>query len=234
MSDALMEKLIDAGRILDMEGHGDHIFGHVTVRLPQNAEHFYMKSTVCGFEEMTPENIVIADIAGNKVAGGPEVPGEVFIHSEILRARPDMNSVVHTHAEHAVAFSSLGRKLLPVGHEGSNFVHGLPVFAETTDLILNPTLGRSVAKCLDEHQALLLRNHGLVTCGRTIEEAIFFALSLEKACRMQLLAEAAGGPKLVTDHEEAKIKRARNCTARAFNAVFNYAARRACRHQHGH
>jgi ribulose-5-phosphate 4-epimerase/fuculose-1-phosphate aldolase len=229
MSDTLIEKMIDAGRILDMEGHGDHIFGHVTVRLPGDAGRFYMKSTTCGFDEMTPDNIVTVDIEGNKVAGGPEVPGEVIIHSEILRARPEMNSVVHTHAEHAVAFSSLGRKLLPVGHEGSNFVLGLPVFAETTDLILTQALGGSVAKCLDEHQALLLRNHGLVTCGRSIEEAIFFALSLEKACRVQLLAEAAGGPRLVTDYEEAKIKRARNCTPRAFGAVFSYAARRACR-----
>jgi L-ribulose-5-phosphate 4-epimerase len=227
MSDALMETLIKAGLILATEGHSDHVFGHVTARLPNDPTRFLMKSTVAGFEEMTPENIIVADIEGRKVSGGPHLPSEVFIHSEVMRARPEMQAVVHTHAPHSVIFSTLGRKLVPVAHEGAYFVEGLPVFSETTDLIINQRLGKALSDCLAEHQAALLQNHGIVTCGRSIEEAVFFAMALEKACEMQLMAEACGGPKLVTNPEEARIKRARNCTSGAYQNVFAYAGRKA-------
>jgi L-fuculose-phosphate aldolase len=105
------------------------------------------------------------------------------------------------------------------------------VFSETTDLIIDQARGRAVARCLGDHQALILRNHGIVTAGRSIEEAVWLALKLERACRVQLMAEAAGGAKLLADGEDLARKGRRANRADLHTNVFNYLLRRwACRH----
>ena len=121
MSDALREKLVQAGRVLVSEDQGDYVAGHVTVRLPDGDGRFLMKPAGIGLEEMTPDNIITVDREGERVGGSMPRHSEVFIHSEILRARSDIVAVVHTHPPHAVAFSSLGRPLLPVGNDGAIF-----------------------------------------------------------------------------------------------------------------
>jgi L-fuculose-phosphate aldolase len=131
-----------------------------------------------------------------------------------------------------VAFSSLGRPLLPVGNDGSVFGDGgVPIFSETTDLIINQERGRAVASCLGGHPALILRNHGIVTAGHCIEEAVWLALKLERACRVQLLAEAAGGPKLLAEGADLEKKSGRANRGDLHTNVFNYLVRRwACAH----
>jgi L-fuculose-phosphate aldolase len=228
--DALKEEMIVAGRILVAEDQGDLIFGHVTARLPDDPAHFLMKPHTIGLEEMTPDNIITVNLEGEKVAGHMPRHLEVFIHSEILRIRPDVQSVVHTHAPYAVAFSSLGKPLQPVGHEGSVFCDGLPVFSETSDLIIDQSRGKAVARALAEYNVLLLRNHGVVTCGRTVEEATILALHLEKACKIQLMVEACGGAKHVSTPEDAKAKKGRILPQSP--QVFSYLKRRLCGHSH--
>jgi len=84
----------------------------------------------------------------------------------VLRARPDVNCVIHTHPEHAVAFSSLGKQLQPMSNDGTMFSAGVPIFSETTDLIIDQGRGKAVARTLGDKGALILRNHGIVTAGR--------------------------------------------------------------------
>jgi L-fuculose-phosphate aldolase len=227
---ALRERLVDAGLILESEGQGDFCMGHVSLRTQDEPERILMKAAAMGFEEMTPDNLVTIDIEGEKIAGEHKRHNEVYIHSEIMRARPDIKSVVHTHAAYSVIFSSLGKPILPVGHNGSIFFEELPVFSDTTDLIVTKELGKAVADCLGENKALLLRNHGIVTAGRTVEEAVYLAIFLEHACWMQVMAEAAGGPRLVTPPEEARAKKR---IARPENQVnfFNYMVRRVHRNR---
>ena len=88
MTDKLREKLINAGRVLVDEGQGDYVWGHISARLPDNPNRFLMKPGCVGVEEMTPDNIITVDIEGEKVAGEWPRHNEVFIHSEVLRARP--------------------------------------------------------------------------------------------------------------------------------------------------
>ncbi len=224
----LREKLVDAGLILDAEGQGDFCMGHITRRTDDDPNRILMKAAAMGLEEMTPENIVTIDIEGEKVAGDHKRHNEVYIHTEIMRARPDIQSVVHTHAPYAVIFSSLGKEILPVGHNGSIFYGELPVFSETTNLIVTQELGRAVADCLGDNKALLLRNHGIVTAGRTVEEAVYLAVFLENACWMQVMAEAAGGPALVTPPDEAMAKKRISRPENQTN-FFNYMVRRVRR-----
>jgi L-fuculose-phosphate aldolase len=232
MHRALRERLVDAGRVLALEGQGDYVAGHVSVRLPDALDRFLMKPAGIGLEEMRPDNIITVDIEGRRVDGSMPRHNEVFIHSEVLRARPDVNAVVHTHPIHAVAFSSLGKPLLAVGNDASWFVGNLPVFSETTDLIIDQPRGMAVARCLGPHAALILRNHGIVTAGASIEEAVWVALKLEKACRMQLLAESAGGPRLVVEGDDLAKKAKRSNRGDLHRNVFDYLVRRwrcACR-----
>jgi L-ribulose-5-phosphate 4-epimerase len=222
--DTLKQSLIDAGKILAREDQGDFIFGHVTARLPDDAEHFLMKPHQIGLEEITPDNLITVNMEGEKVAGDAPRHIEVFIHSEILRVRPDIGAVVHTHAPNAVAFSALGLPLQGVGHEGALFHAGVPVFSETADLIIDQARGKAVARAMADSDVLIMRNHGIVTAGRTIEEATVLALYLERACKAQLAVEACGGAKHVCSHDDAVAKAGRVLPQSP--KVFEYLVRR--------
>src|SRR5215471_18406161 len=188
--------LADAGRVLAHEGQGYYVAGHVSLRLPDRPDRFLMKPAGIGLEEMTDDNIITVNIDGNKVDGSSGRHNEVYIHSEVLRGRPDVQAVVHTHAPYAVVFSSLGKPLQAVSNDGAFFANGLPVFSETTELIITPERGKAVARTLGNYGALLLRNHGIVTAAASMEEAVWLALKLNQACHAQVLAEMAGGPVL--------------------------------------
>jgi L-fuculose-phosphate aldolase len=226
MTDALREKLIHAGRVLVDEGQGDYVWGHLSARLPDGSGRFLMKPGCIGLEEMSDDNIITVNIEGEKVLGAWPRHNEVYIHSEVLRARPDVNAVLHTHPEHVIAFSSLGKPLQPMSNDSVMFSDGVPIFSETTDLITDQPRGKAVARTLGSGRALILRNHGIVTVGKTIDEAVFVAIKLERACRIQMLAEAAGGPKLFVKDDEIKAKRARVGRNDSQGNAFSYLVRR--------
>ena len=170
MSEALRRKLTNAGRVLAMQDQGDFVAGHVTVRLEDDKSRFLMKPATIGLEEMTPQNIITVDLDGQRVGGSMPRHNEVYIHSEVLRARSDLHAVIHTHAPHAVAFSSLGKELLPVNNEAGYFYKRLPVFSETSDLIVTADRGKAVAQVPRRPHRAALAQHGIVAAGRTLEE----------------------------------------------------------------
>lgn len=205
---ALKRRLVDGCRILAQAGQGDDVWGHATARVP-GTETFWMKPAGLGLEEVRPEDLQLIDLDGKVLRGPHPRHSEVFIHSEILRARPEVGAVVHTHPVPATVFSSLGVPLRPIMHEGTNFVPpDVPRFTETTDLIVTPELGRAVARALGDRPALFLVNHGIVTAGATIEEAVVNALLLDKIARAQLMTPG-GVPRVWTSDAEALVKRRR-------------------------
>lgn len=186
----LSEKLVLACRILAAEGHGDMILGHLSTRIP-GEDRVLMKGAGVGLEEVTPADIVEIDLDGGHVAGAGRRHSEYPIHTEIYRARPDVAAVVHTHPPHAVALAATGATIEAVGHEGALFA-GTPVFVDTTALIRRPEQGAALAARLGAGKAVLLRNHGIAVVGGSIEEAVVYAILLEKAAKVQLLAGASG------------------------------------------
>jgi ribulose-5-phosphate 4-epimerase/fuculose-1-phosphate aldolase len=188
------QKLIDAGLVLEAEGHHDMTRGHISVRVPGKPELFYMKPHSYGFDEMTMENVVTCNLEGEKVEGQAPRHSEVFIHSEIFKVRPDVTSVIHSHPDHAVAVSALGRPIRAWSQPSVAFVDRLGWFTETIDLIRRKDQGAGVARALGPHKACLMKNHGVAIAGASIEEAVITAIMLENACRIQLLIEAAGNP----------------------------------------
>ncbi len=225
----LRRRLVDAGSILDAAEQGDLTRGHVSVRVPGDALHFYMKPHSQGLDEITPENIVVCNLEGEKVGGGGRRHSEVFIHSEIYKLRPDVMSVIHTHPTHAVALSATGKPLLPISQPAVAFSDGVPYFTDTIDLIRTPEMGAAVALALGPHKALFLRNHGVAVVGASLDESTVLALLLEQACRIQLLAMAAGGVGPMFD--EASIARLHHNITRPeqYTVNFEYLRRKAQR-----
>ena len=198
----LQQRLIQAGRILEDHHIGDFTRGHVSVRVPGEPQLFYMKPHSFGFDEITIENMVVCNLEGEKVAGGGRKHSEVFIHSEIYKARPDVHSVVHAHPTYSVALSATGKSLLPISQPSAAFVDGVPYFTDAIDLIRNQTMGAALARDLGPHKAVFMRNHGVAVVGATLEECTILTLMLENACQIQLAAQAAGGvgPMFSPDH----------------------------------
>ena len=231
VDDEFRAKLIAAGSILDAAEQGDLTRGHVSVRVPGDASHFYMKPHSQGLDEITHENIVRCNLAGEKVGGGGRRHSEVFIHSEIYKLRPDVMSVIHTHPAHAVALSATGKALLPISQPGVAFSDGVNYYTETIELIRTPELGAAVARALGPHKAVFLRNHGVAVVGASLEESTVLALLLEEACRIQLLALAAGGFGPMFDDEQ--IARLHHTITRPeqYTINFDYLRRRVQRQE---
>jgi ribulose-5-phosphate 4-epimerase/fuculose-1-phosphate aldolase len=221
----LKENLALSCNILAYEGLWYNILGHVSVRIP-GQERILMKPHSFGFEEIRPEHIIEVDLDGNKVAGKYERHSEVFIHTEIFKARSDVHCVVHSHPPHAVALGSLRQPLRPISHEGNIFYEGLPLFDLTTALIRTPELGVEVAKSLGKCRALLMKNHGSTVVGESIEVATLYAIFLEKAARIQLMATASGDPSWTTD-EESAVKYEQIYTPHRLGSMWDYFVRRA-------
>lgn len=213
-------------RILAAEGHDDLVWGHVSARDPGGGG-AWMKAAGLGFDEVLEGDVILVDRAGAVVAGDGRRHIEFPIHTEILAARDDAGAVVHTHAEHAVALAAAGEPLRPVSHAATLFVPpDVPRFTQTADLITTPELGRAVAETLGARHALFLVNHGLVTVGRDVPDAVVRAVLLERACAIQLKVRAHGGWPTWSPPDEALAKRESVYPPRARRDVWDYLVRR--------
>jgi L-fuculose-phosphate aldolase len=182
----------------------DMVWGHVSVRDP-DGRGIWMKAHLFGFEEIERENVLLVSFDGEVLEGNGRRHGEYPIHTEIMRARPDVNAVVHTHAFHAVAFAATGMVLRPISHDGTLFVPpDIVRFTRTGDLITTRELGEDLARTLGDRNAALIPNHGVAVTGADIGAAIVSTVLLERACASQLLT---GEPKSWSSDEEALSKR---------------------------
>jgi L-fuculose-phosphate aldolase len=167
-----------------------------------------MKRNAIGFEEVGEDDTMLVDFEGNVLEGEGGRHAEWPIHTEVIAARPDIGGVCHTHAEHCVALAAAGDTLRPVSHAANLFVPPeVPRFEKTGDLIVTRELGKDVAEALGDQNALFLVNHGIVTTGRTLREAVVRAIVLERACRQQLLTHGFGRWATWSSPEESLSKR---------------------------
>ena len=225
----LKQKLIVAGKVLVDQGQADFTRGHISVRLPGNPRLFYMKPHSVGLDEITMANILTIDLDGNVVAGKARRHSEVYIHSEILKARPDVNCVIHTHPPYAVALSASGRSLKCYSQPGALFHESLGLYGDTINLIRSAALGAGVARALGPGRGVLLKNHGVVVTGATIEEAVIGVIMLENGAMIQLLVESAGDP--APEFPRHDIEQLKHDISRIdqFKVNFDYLARRVKR-----
>jgi len=132
---AIKQQLIIAGKVLVAEGQDDFTRGHISVRVPGNPKLFFMKAHSLGLDEITMQNILTIDLEGNVVAGSARRHSEVYIHSEIFKARADVNCVIHTHPTYSVAFSGTGHPMKAYSQPGAMFSGEVGVYTDTITLI---------------------------------------------------------------------------------------------------
>ncbi len=226
---AIKQRLIVAGKVLVGEGQDDFTRGHISFRLPDDPSLFFMKAHSLGLDEITLQNILTIDLNGKVVAGTARRHSEVFIHSEIFKARADVNCVIHTHPTYSIALSATGRVLRCYSQPGALFHEALGLYADTINLIRSPALGAGVARALGRGRAVLLKNHGVVVTGRSIEEAVIGTIMLENGAMVQLLAEAAG--EMAPEFPRADIEKLKADIGQPeqFKINFDYLARRVRR-----
>jgi ribulose-5-phosphate 4-epimerase/fuculose-1-phosphate aldolase len=223
------ELVAEASQVLAAAGQADLIWGHVSVRDP-DGRGAWMKTAGWGLEEIDEERVVLVDAAGKLHDGNGPRHIEYPIHLGVMAARPDVNCVVHTHAAAPTAFAALDVPLRPVSHDGALFVPpDLARFSGTSGLIRTEELGDQLARQLGARNAILLPGHGVVVAGADVPTAVMSAVLLDRACRLQLQVEAAGGPRVWTSDEEALAKREMCWPHRQLDAGYRYLARRATR-----
>jgi ribulose-5-phosphate 4-epimerase/fuculose-1-phosphate aldolase len=207
MDEDLREAVSLGCRVLGAAEQGDLIWGHVSAR-DRDGRGVWMKASGLGFEEVRPEDVVLVSWDGEVLAGRGRRHAEYPIHTEVMRARDDVGSVIHTHSPAAVALGALGVPLRAISHEANLFVPpDLARFAETGDLVLTADLGRRVASALGDRNACLLVNHGIVVAGADVRTATVTVYLLDRACRMQLTAMSAGGWATWSSPQESLAKR---------------------------
>jgi L-fuculose-phosphate aldolase len=196
------ESLASACRILAREGHESGLAGQVTARA--DANNWWTLQFGYGFEEATPERMVLVDEDLNPVKGGRANPGVRF-HVWIYRKRPDVNAIVHTHAPWASALSCTSSSLRTI-HMDTAMLHGCAHLREWPGVPVADDEGRIISGALGSAKCILLANHGLLAAGASVEEATYLAVFFERAARMQMRAMAAGGFKEVREElaEEAR------------------------------
>jgi ribulose-5-phosphate 4-epimerase/fuculose-1-phosphate aldolase len=207
---AVIEDIVVGSRILAEFGVVDG-FGHVSARNPANPNHFLMSRSLAP-ALVTADDIMEFDLEGNPVdARGRAIFIERFIHSEIYKARPDVMSVVHTHSPGVIPFSVSKVPLRAMFHNPAFLAVGVPVwdirkdFGETSMLVNNAALGKSLAETLGDKPVVLMRGHGDAAVGPTVKMAVFRAYYTDVNAKLQAQALALGGePNYLTPGEGVK------------------------------
>ena len=210
----LIEDLVAANRILAMEGLLDG-WGHVSVRHPRDPNRFLMSRNLAA-ELVTAADIMEYDLDSNPVdAKGRDLYSERFIHGEMLRARPDVMAVVHTHAPSLIPFTVTQIPLKPMYHRAAFVAQGIPVFdirdgfGMTDMLIRNSAHGRALARTLADKPAALMRGHGATVVAPSLPRLVGRTFFLALNATLQMQAMAIGGPISYLDPEEARLIEAR-------------------------
>ncbi|MGR6917962.1 class II aldolase/adducin family protein [[Actinomadura] parvosata] len=128
-----------------------------------------------------------------------------YIHSRVHAARPDVQAVAHAHSLYGKTFSSFGRLLDPITQDSLAFYGDHRVYDGFGGLVFDPEEGDRIARALDTAKAVILKNHGLLTVGRTVAETAWWFISMERSCQSQLIAMAAGEPDLIDDVEARQV-----------------------------
>ncbi len=186
--------LAAAYRAVALYGWDDLVFTHISARVPGPEHHFLINPYGMMFEEITASSLVKVDLAGRKVSESPfEInPAGFTIHSAVHEARADAQCVIHLHTMEGVAVSCQRAGLLPLSQQ-SLFPLSSLAYHDYEGVALNPEEKARLVRDLGDRHNLILRNHGLLTCASSVADAFLYMYILQKACEVQVRAQAGGG-----------------------------------------
>ena len=193
-------KLAAALRLFGKLGFDEGVAGHITVRDPELTDHFWVNPMGKSFKQMKVSDLLLVSHTGEVVEGSGLLNGAAFtIHSQIHMSNPAITAAAHSHSVYGKAFSALGKLLDPITQDSCAFYDDHVLFDDFSGVVLDDTEGEKIAAALGNRKAAILQNHGLLTVGDSIDAAAWWYITMERSCQAQLLAEAAGTPKLIGD-----------------------------------
>jgi ribulose-5-phosphate 4-epimerase/fuculose-1-phosphate aldolase len=186
--------LAAAYRLVALYGWDDLIFTHISARVPGADHHFLLNPYGMMFEEVIASSLVKIDLQGNKVMESPYFvnPAGFTIHSAVHEARADALCVMHLHTRHGIAVSAQEKGLLPLSQQAMFALSSL-AYHDYEGLALDEEEKPRLVSDLSDRKFMILRNHGLLTLGRTAAEAFLGMFLLERACEIQILAQSGNG-----------------------------------------
>jgi ribulose-5-phosphate 4-epimerase/fuculose-1-phosphate aldolase len=209
------QRLAAAFRAFARFGFSEGIAGHITARDPEFTDHFWVNPFGMYFGHIRVSDLILVDSHGEVVKGSQPVNRAAFaIHSQVHEARPDIVAAAHAHSLYGKSWSSLGRLLDPLTQDACAFYEDHVLFDDYKGVVLDTKEGKRIADALGDKKAAILRNHGHLTVGHTVDEAAWWYITFERSCQAQLLAEAAGKP-LPIDPENASLAQSQVGTHRA-------------------
>ncbi len=199
------ERLAAALRLFGKFGFEEGVAGHITARDPELTDHFWVNPFGMSFKHIRVSDLILVNHQGKVVEGRYPVNEAAFaIHSQVHRARPDVVSAAHSHSVHGRAISALGELLEPITQDVCAFYEDHALFDDYTGVVTDVEEGRRIAAALGRNKAVILRNHGLLTVGDSVDAAAWWFITMERSCQVQLLAKAAGRPVHISP-ENAKL-----------------------------
>lgn len=203
--DQLRADVATACRLIAMEGFTDLTLGHVSARLP-GARTIWIKRKGLALDEVEPEDVIALDLDDPDAFANREYHLESVMHTEVYRARGDVNAVIHGHPLYATALGATDGTLQFMTHDAVLFTDGLGIYDDGPALVTEVSQATRVAEALGARRAALLRNHGVVVAGEDLRWAVLTAITLERAIRFQVTAAALGAPRPISQ-ADAEILR---------------------------
>ncbi|MDQ6840145.1 MAG: class II aldolase/adducin family protein [Actinomycetota bacterium] len=201
------QRLAAGFRLFSKFGFDEGIAGHITARDPEDPDRFWVNPWGVHFSQICVSNLICVDHDGTIVEGqeGALLNTAAFaIHSQVHAARPDVVAAAHAHSIYGKSWSTLGRTLDPITQDACAFYEDHELFDDYTGVVLDVEEGKRIAHALGGAKAAILRNHGLLAVGHSVDEAVFWFTTMERSCQAQLLAEAVAKPVLI-DSDQAKL-----------------------------
>ncbi|KAH7879727.1 arad-like aldolase/epimerase [Lentinula edodes] len=193
-------------------GFGEGIAGHITVRDPVFPDHYWMNPFDEHFSTITKSMLVLVGPDGYVSTEGAQAPinaAGFYIHSSIHKARPEVKAAAHCHSIHGKAWSVFGRPIDMLVQDSCLFYNNQSVYKNFGGVVLSHEEGANIAKALGpKSKACILQNHGLLTLGDTVDEAVYLFGALDRLCHVQLMVEAAAAnniPKTLISEEDAEF-----------------------------
>lgn len=203
----LKQRLAVAFRLFAHNGFDEGVAGHITARDPERTDHFWVNPFGQYFGHIRVSDLILVNALGEVVEGRAMVNQAAFaIHSRIHTARPDVISAAHAHSIYGKTWSTLGRLLDPITQDACAFYDDHGIFNDYTGVVVDTFQGDRIAKALADKKALILRNHGLLTVGQSVDSAAWWFIAMERCCQSNLLAEAADAPVLIDSDQAAKTR----------------------------
>lgn len=199
-------QLAAAYRMIDHFGWSELIWTHTTARVPGPEHHFLINQYGLRFDEICASNLVKVDLEGN-IIGDPSQeinPAGYVIHSAVHRIRPDVHCVMHTHTTAGMAIAALEEGLLPISMYALGY-HERVAYHDFEGPSLELDERERLAANLGEKNILVLRTHGLLTCGQTVAQAFVRMFRLERACQVQLAAQSTGARLVIPPKEVCEL-----------------------------